>query len=105
MIDGSIAGIVTMTDDTGTLFIYVLKHKNFSQTVYRFNVFQHNISFQSHLEKLGAYFWGATSVSYADTFNLHSARLSFAPFLFFKATDLTSTLKTLRSEMVRAIVP
>lgn len=32
--------------------------KKVSQTVYRFYAFQHNISFQSHREKLETYFWG-----------------------------------------------
>lgn len=51
MIDGSIVGIMNMTDDIGTV-LYVLKRKkNLSQTVYRFYGFQHSISFQSRLGK------------------------------------------------------
>lgn len=54
MIDGSKAGTMNMTDDIGTVLYGVCAEgKKMRQTIYRFYGFQHNISFQSHLDK----FW------------------------------------------------
>lgn len=79
MIDGSTAETMNMTDDIGTvLYTCWREKKGGGQTRYRFYVSQHNISFQSHLEKLEIYVWLAADANTSGTFNLRMPRIALA---------------------------